>query len=102
MSDWLKTVSESCGFDWDTGNVTKNTVAHQISCEESEQVFINRPLFFIDDHKHSQKELRMKAFGQTDEGKLLTISFTMREKKIRVISARDMDKRERIVYEAQH
>jgi len=101
MSDWFKAVSESEGFDWDNGNVTKNAVAHQVSCEEAEQIFVNRPLFFIDDHKHSQKELRMKAFGQTDAGKLLTVSFTMREQKIRVISARDMDRRERNAYEAK-
>jgi len=101
MSEWIKAVSESEGFDWDKGNIVKNAVTHQISCEESEQVFANRPLFFLDDPDHSQKELRMKAFGQTDEGKLLTVSFTMRGKKIRVISARDMNRRERNVYEAQ-
>ena len=101
MSDWLKTISESEGFDWDNGNVAKNAVVHQVSCEEAEQVFVNRPLFFMNDHKHSQKELRIKAFGQTDEGKLLTVSFTMRGRRIRVISARDMDRNERNVYEAQ-
>lgn len=101
MSDWLKAISESEGFDWDKGNVTKNAVAHQVSCEQAEQVFINRPLFFLEDPKHSQRELRIKAFGQTDEGKWLTISLTMRGRKIRVISARDMNRRERIFYEAQ-
>jgi len=67
MIDWIKAISESEGFDWDKGNVSKNAVAHQVSCGEAEQVFINRPLFLIDDPKHSQKELRMKAFGHTDE-----------------------------------
>ena len=101
MGEWIKTVSESEGFDWDKGNVVKNAVTHQIACEEAEQIFVNRPLFFIDDPKHSQKECRVKAFGQTDEGKLLTVSFTMRGKKIRIISARDMDRRERHAYEAK-
>ncbi len=101
MNDWQKAIFESDGFDWDKGNAAKNAVAHQVSCEEAEQVFVNRPLFFMADQNHSQKELRIKAFGQTDEGRLLTMSFTMRRQKIRVTSARDMDRRERKVYETK-
>ena len=70
MSEWIQTISESKELDWDKGNVDKNTVAHPIFCEEAEQVFLNRPLFFIDDPQHSQKESRIKAFGKTDGGKL--------------------------------
>ncbi len=101
MSEWIQSISESEGFDWDKGNVDKNAVTHQISCEEAEQVFLNRPLFFIDDPQHSRKESRIKAFGKTDEGKMLTVSFTMRGQKIRVISARNMNRRERNAYEAK-
>ena len=103
MSDWLRVVSESEGFDWDSGNVEKSSIAHQVSCEEAEQTFVNRPLFLMDDPVHSRTELRIKAFGKTDAGRLLTLSFTMRRQKIRVISARDMRRKERKFYEtSQH
>lgn len=101
MNVGLKAVSESESFEWDQGNVEKSEAKHQVSCEEAEQVFMNRPLFLVDDPKHSQTETRIKAFGRTDEGRLLTVSFTMRNRKIRVISARNMSRKERKAYEAQ-
>ncbi|MDD2708571.1 MAG: BrnT family toxin [Verrucomicrobiae bacterium] len=100
--NWLEIIAQSDGFDWNKGNVGKNAVAHQVSCEEAEQVFINRPLFFAADPTHSATELRIKAFGKTDEDRLLTISFTMRGSKIRVISARDMNHKERKIHETRH
>ena len=52
------------------------------------------------DTVHSQHEERYYALGQTDSGRLLFIAFTMREDLIRVISARDMSRKERKVYES--
>ena len=88
------------GFDWDEGNSRKN-VKHSVATAESEQVFFNAPLLLLEDVKHSQMEPRFHALGKTDDGRLLHISFTLRDdgKAIRVISARDMHKKERSIYE---
>lgn len=88
------------GFDWDEGNSQKN-VKHSVSTSESEQVFFNAPLLLLEDVKHSQMESRFHALGKTDDGRLLHISFTLRNegKAIRVISARNMHKKERSIYE---
>ena len=88
------------GFEWDDGNVRKN-VKHGVSMAEAEQIFFNIPLLVLEDIKHSRMELRFHALGKTDQARLLHITFTLRQagKKIRVISARDMHRRERAVYE---
>ncbi|MBY0575179.1 MAG: BrnT family toxin [Gallionellaceae bacterium] len=87
-------------FDWDKGNARKND-KHGVSTAEAEQVFFNEPLLLIADAKHSQGEPRFHALGKTDEGRTLHITFTLRNagEKIRVISARDMHKKERTIYE---
>ncbi len=87
-------------FEWDDGNARKND-KHGVSMAEAEQVFFNEPLLLIADTKHSQDEPRMHALGKTDEARTLHITFTLRNagEKIRVISARDMHRKERTVYE---
>ncbi len=87
------------GFDWDDGNRDKNWVSHKVKPSECEMVFFNQPLIIIDDERHSNSESRYFAFGKTDLDRLLLIVFCLRKKRIRVISARDMNKRERIFYE---
>ena len=86
------------GFDWDVGNAQKNWARHEVSPLECEQVFFNRPLLTVDNEKHSQRETRFFSLGKTDAGRLLFISFTVRKRRIRVISARDMSRKERDVY----
>lgn len=88
------------GFDWDEGNAQKND-AHDVSMVEAEQVFFNEPLLLLEDTKHSESELRLHALGKTKEDRRLHITFTLRQgnTKIRVISARDMHKKERLYYE---
>jgi uncharacterized protein len=88
------------GFDWDDGNARKNE-KHEVSTAESEQVFFNSPLLLLADAKHSDREWRYHALGKTDQGRLLHIAFTVREAgaKIRVISARDMHRKERVINE---
>lgn len=88
------------GFDWDDGNACKNA-KHGVSVAEAEQVFFNAPLLLLDDLKHSQSEARHHALGRTDEGRLLHIAFTLRKAGglIRVISARNMHRKERAIYE---
>lgn len=87
------------GFDWDAGNARKNE-KHGVSMAEAEQVFFNAPLLMIEDTKHSAGEARFHALGRTDDGRLLHITFTVRSggRKIRVISARDMHRKERTIY----
>jgi uncharacterized DUF497 family protein len=88
------------GFEWDAGNITKSTDKHKVSRSEAEQVFLNEPLVIAEDVKHSQAEPRYHALGKTDAGRLLHITFTVRANgtKIRVISARDMHRKERKIY----
>jgi len=88
------------GFDWDEGNARKNE-KHHVSMAEAEQVFFNVPLLLLEDMKHNSTEQRFHALGKTDEIRLLHITFTLRQagEKIRIISARDMHKKERQIYE---
>ena len=87
------------GFDWDEGNVDKSGESHRVSPHEAEQVFFNRPLIVADDVRHSGVERRYFVLGQTDDDRALFVAFTLRGELIRVISARDMSRRERKVYQ---
>ena len=93
-------LSKITGFEWDDGNRRKND-KHQVSMAESEQIFFNAPLLLLADSKHSEQERGFHALGKTDSGRLLHISFTLRKqgRDIRVISPRDMHKKERLIYE---
>ena len=88
------------GFDWDEGNARKNE-KHGVSMAEAEQVFFNAPLLVLEDLEHSSRELRFHALGVTVDGRRLHITFTLRHagEKIRVISAREMHRKERAIYE---
>ncbi|MEA3361633.1 MAG: BrnT family toxin [Thermodesulfobacteriota bacterium] len=86
------------GFQWDQGNIDKNLIKHDVENWECEQVFFNRPLLVLDDPKHSISEKRSAAFGKTDADRLLIFIFTKRDNLIRVISAREMNKKERKFY----
>lgn len=88
------------GFDWDAGNVRKNE-KHDVIQSEAEQVFFNEPLFITVDEEHSQSEHRYRAFGKTSDERLLTVIFTLRQNGslVRVISARNMNAKERKLYE---
>lgn len=87
------------GFQWDRGNVDKNLVKHNVENWECEQIFFNKPLLVLEDVKYSLTEKRLAAFGRTDSDRLLVVIFTQRGSLIRVISARDMNTRERKFYE---
>lgn len=88
-------------FDWDGGNQRKSHDKHGVTQLEAEQVFFNAPLLVVADQKHSQHEPRWHALGKTDEGRALHITFTLRDanKALRVISVRDMHRKERSIYE---
>ena len=86
------------GFDWDAGNREKN-VKHRVSDDECEEVFFNLPLVLDSDEAHSQHEDRYYVLGQTHAGRNLFVALTMRGTQIRVISARDMTRKERRAYD---
>jgi uncharacterized DUF497 family protein len=88
------------GFDWDDGNSRKSADKHGVSPAEAEQVFFNEPLLVLADVKHSTEEPRFHALGRTDAGRPIHISFTLRGdgQLIRVISARDMHRKEKNRY----
>lgn len=91
----------SCiGFQWDKDNIEKNWLKHKVSPVECEQVFFNKALF-AEDVKHSQREKRYYALGLTNNRRLLFVAFTIRRNRIRIISARNMSKKERKIYEEQ-
>jgi uncharacterized DUF497 family protein len=91
------------GFDWDEGNSRKNAERHEVSQAEAEQVFFNDPLLVVADQKHSATEPRYHALGRTDDDRRLHITFTLRREAtlVRIISARDMHRKERARYEKE-
>ena len=93
-------LSQVIGFEWDEGNSRKNE-RHGVSMAEAEQVFFNSPLLVLPDPRHSEAEPRFHALGKTSKGRRLHITFTLRDagQFIRVISARDMHRKERVIYE---
>jgi len=94
----VKILPEPISFEWDKGNIDKNLIKHKVTNKEAEEVFSNEPLI-SEDVKHSTKELRMQILGKTNQDRLLFISFTIRKDKMRIISVRDMNKKEVMVYE---
>lgn len=91
--------SEFSGFEWDNGNIDKNLGKHNVENWECEQIFFNEPLIVLEDTRHSLSEKRLAAFGKTNARRMLIVVFTKREKLLRVISARDMNRKERKFYE---
>lgn len=91
------------GVDWDDGNVLKSAEKHSVSQAEAEQVFADSQVLIADDVRHSQNEMRYHALGKTIEGRLLHVTFTLRDEqtRIRVISARNMSRKERGLYEQE-
>jgi len=99
MGTLIEQLINCTGFDWDEGNTSKNWLKHKVAPTECEQVFLNQPLVVQDDLKHSQNENRYYALGQRDQKRTLFVVFTVRKNRVRVISARDMSRKERRIYD---
>ena len=96
----MEILPQPIAFQWDKGNLHKNITKHDVSWQEAEEVFSNKPLVLAHDPEHSnQKEQRLFVLGQTKAKRQLFIAFTIRGNKIRVISARDMTRAEEDAYE---
>lgn len=87
------------GFQWDAGNRDKNLIKHGVLNKECEEIFFNKPLVINFDNRHSKHESRYQVLGKTNAGRLLFIVFTYRNRLIRIISARNQNKKERSEYE---
>lgn len=94
----MKVYPSSLTFDWDQGNIEKNYLKHHITPDVAEEAFADESLLTFPDPTHSQTELRYHLIGKDKSGDILFISYTIRGKKIRVISARLASKKERKVY----
>lgn len=95
----MKRFSRLIEFEWDKRNNDKNWKKHKVSNQEAEEVFLDSNRFIFKDHLHSGKEERYRILGKTKEGRLLFIVFTKRVSKVRIISARDINKKEVLFYE---
>ena len=88
-------------FEWDRGNGTKNWIKHKVKTEECEEIFYDKINIGLPDLKHSLVEKRFYLLGKTKKNRRLTISYTLRNDKIRVISARNQNNKEQKTYENQ-
>lgn len=95
----IKILPKVIAFAWDKGNIDKNLKKHEVSSQEAEEVFFNKPFIIVEDKKHSLKEQRFQALGKTSKQRKVFLSFTIRENRIRIISIRDMNKKEEVEYE---
>jgi|SRR3989344_6934103 len=89
------------GFQWDKWNADKSYQKHGITPNEAEEVFLDENVLLLDYIKHSQTEKRFVAIGKTTEKRILFVVFTVRRKKIRIISARVANQKERRRYEEE-
>ncbi len=91
-------LSKIVGFEWDKGNL-EHIKKHKVDYKECEEAFLNKPLIVNNDETHSQKEERFRVYGQTSQQRLFFMIFTIRNNKIRIVAARDQNKKERREYE---
>ena len=98
MADLADLTARLVGFDWASGNADESSDRHAVSRAEAEAVFFNRPVLLTEDAKHSARERRYMVLGRTNDERLLSVIFTIRQDRIRVISARPMSRKERSHY----
>lgn len=89
----------SVAFEWDKGNEKKNFLKHHVTNEECEEVFFDPHKRIVQHVLYMGKEERFLLIGKTRRERILFVVFTIRGRKIRVISARDLNRKERQLYE---
>lgn len=95
----MRIFEEPIRFEWDKGNDEKNFLKHKVTNKESEEVFFDENKIVLKSKSKTFKEERYIVIGKSKNNRLLYIVFTDRKNKIRVISARDINKKERRFYE---
>ena len=86
-------------FEWNRNKATANLSKHSVSFDEAKTVFQDPFYIVFDDPDHSFEEDRCVAIGQSTQDRLLFISYTERENRVRLISARKASPNERELYE---
>lgn len=86
-------------FEWDNAKASSNLAKHGVSFEQATSVFADELSLTVPDPDHSAGEQRFLIFGQAQAGRMLVVSFTDRDDRIRIKSARKMTRRERQAYE---
>jgi uncharacterized DUF497 family protein len=86
-------------FDWDPQKALATFRRRGISFEEAATVLDDWQQVTVEDVEHSIHEQRWTTIGLSDRARLLVVTWTAREGRVRVISARRASKRERNVYE---
>lgn len=95
----MKILSKPIQFQWDRGNIDKSLIKHKVNNTECEESFFDNKKIIVKDILHSGKEQRYIILGKTKADRLLFTVFTLRNKKIRIISTRDINKKEIKLYE---
>ena len=94
-------IKEPINFQWDKGNIGKNKKNHDVAEKEAEEAFFDKKKRTFKDHVHSGKEERFRVIGKAKNKRLLFVAFTVRNGKVRIISARDTNRKEVPLYEIQ-
>lgn len=89
---------------WDDAKAQSNLVKHGIVFAQAATVMLDPLALTVFDAAHSDTEERWFTLGQTNDGRLLAISHTYKgidkdNRQIRLISARDATRQERLQYE---
>lgn len=92
-------MAEKYIFEWDEEKALLNFLKHGVRFEEALIVFYDDDSLTAFDFKHSEQEERYQILGMTGDKRLLTVVHTYRKEKIRLISARPANKRQRKQYE---
>lgn len=86
-------------FEWDPDKAASNFAKHGITFHEAATVFDDPLAMTYHDPDHSQDEDRFITFGQTSTGKSVSVVHVDRDDRTRIISAREMTRRERSQHE---
>ena len=90
-------MTEGHQFDWDEAN-TEHVARHGVKPEEAEQVMVNDPVEL--GTKMHEEEVRTVCLGRTDSGRFLVVVYTIRNHRIRIVTAYPVSRRKRRIYEA--
>ena len=86
-------------FEWDPQKAAKNLKKHGVAFQEAATVFGDPLAVTFADPDHSEDEERYLTFGLSLQRRLIVVSYTQRGEQTRIISARLMDREERVIYE---
>ena len=86
-------------FEWYPPKAQSNLEKHNVSFQEASTIFGDKNLLELPDREHSEEELRFIGVGRSDRDRLLFVNFTVRDDKVRIISARQAQSWERREHE---